>query len=113
MRVPHPSKWKLPPLVKENHKLTWRHPQVGHAKTKKTRKCIKMSVIDLLLHLHKRIITPTTKKAKRKNKKMKRMFHPDPSKISHVLEQEYQEIILLNKSSMIFKPGESHALKHA
>ena len=45
-------------------------------------------------------------KDKRKSKKMKRMFHPDPNKSSHEFEQESQEIIPSNKSSMIFKPGE-------
>jgi hypothetical protein len=67
----------------------------------------KMNLIDLLRHLHKRTSTPATmKKDKRKNKMMKRMFHPDPNKSSHELEQESQEIIPSNKSSMIFKPGE-------
>ena len=37
---------------------------------------------------------------------MNKMFHPDPNKSSHELEQESQEIIPSNKSSMIFKPGE-------
>ena len=51
------------------------------------------------------------KKAKRKNKMMKRMFHPDPNNSSHELEQEFQETIPSNKSLMIFKPGELLALK--
>jgi hypothetical protein len=84
---------------------------VGHAKMMKTRMYTKMNLINLLLHLHKRTTTPTTKKAKRKNKMMKKMFHPDPNKSSHELEQESQEIIPSNKSLMIFKPGESLALK--
>ena len=83
-----------------------------HVKTKETRKYNKMNLIDLLLHLHKRTTTPTTmKKDKRKNKTMKRMFHPDPNKSSHEFEQENQEIIPSNKSLMIFKPGELLALK--
>jgi hypothetical protein len=76
----------------------------------KTRMYTKMNLINLLLHLDKRTTTPTTKKAKRKNKMMKKMFHPDPNKSSHELEQESQEIIPLNKSSMIFKLGELLAL---
>ena len=72
----------------------------------------KMNLIDLLLHLYGRATTPTTtKKDKRKNKTMKRMFHPDQNKSSQEFEQESQEIIPSNKSSMIFKPGELLALK--
>ena len=78
-----------------------------HVKTKETRNYNKMNLIELLLHLHKRTTTETTmKKDNRKNKTMKRMFHPDPNKSSHELEQESQEITPLNKSLMIFKPGE-------
>ena len=44
-----------------------KHPQVGHTKMKKTRKCIKMNVNNLLLHHDKRTTTPTMKKAKKKN----------------------------------------------
>ena len=54
--------------------MIWKHPQVGHTKMKKTRKCIKMNVNNLLLHHDKRTTTPTMKKAKKKNK-MKKMFH--------------------------------------
>ena len=72
----------------------------------------KMNLDDLLLHLHGRMTTPTTmKKDKKKNKTMKRMFHPDPNKIYHEFEQESQEIIPSNKSLMIFKSGELLALK--
>ena len=53
----------------------------------------------------------TMNKAKKKDKMMMKMFHPDPSKSSHEFEQESQETTLLNKSSMISKPGESLALK--
>ena len=85
---------------------------MGHIKTMKTRMYNKMNLDDLLLHLHGRTTTPTTtKKDKRKNKTMKRMFHPDPNKSSHEFEQESQEIIPSNKSLMIFKPGELLALK--
>ena len=83
-----------------------------HVKTKETRKYNKMNLIDLLLHLHKRTTTPTTMKEDKKNKKiMKRMFHPNPNKSSHELEQESQETIPLNKSLMTFKLVESLALK--
>jgi hypothetical protein len=78
---------------------------------KKTRTYTKMNHIDLPHHLHKRTTTPTTMKAKRKNKMLKRMFHLDLSKSSHELEQESQEIIPSNKSLMIFKPEEPLALK--
>ena len=72
----------------------------------------KMNLDDLLLRLHGRTTTPTaTKKGKKNNKTMKRMFHPDPNKSSHKFEQESQEIIPSNKSMMIFKPGELLALK--
>ena len=91
--------------------MTWRHPQVEHVKTEEMRKYNKMNLINLLLQLNKRTTTPTMKKAKRNNKMMKRMFHPDPNKSSHELEQESQEIIPSNKPSMTFKPGESLALK--
>ena len=91
--------------------MTQRHPQVGHAKMNKTRKYTKMNLINLLLHLDKKTTTSTTKKAKRKHKMMKKMFQPDPNKSSHELEQEFQEIIPLNKSLTIFKPGELLALK--
>ena len=67
---------------------------MGHIKTMKTRVYNKMSLDNLLLHLHGRTTTPTTtKKDKRKNKTMKRMFHTDPNKISHEFVQESQEII--------------------
>ena len=70
-----------------------------------------MNLIDLLLHLHKRTITqPTMKKAKKKNK-MNKKFNQETSKSFHKFEQESQETIPSNKSSMIFKPGESLALK--
>ena len=83
-----------------------------HVKTKEMRKYNKMSNIDLLLHIHGRTTTPTTtKRDKRKNKTMKRMFHPDRNKSSHKFEQESQEIIPSNKSMMIFKPGEILSLK--
>ena len=91
--------------------MTWRHPQVEHVNMKEMRKYNKMNHLNLPLHLHKRTTIPTTKKAKRKNKMMNKMFHPDPNKSSHELEQESQEIIPSNKSLMIFKPGELLALK--
>ena len=78
---------------------------------KKMRKCTELNLINLLPHLDKRTTTSTTKKAKKNNKMMKRMFHPDPNNSSHELEQEFQETIPSNKSSMISKPGESLALK--
>ena len=87
------------------------HPQVGHVKRMKTRKYTKMNLINLLLHLDKRTTTPTTMKKNNKKKTMKRMFHPDPNKSSHVLEQESQETIPSNKSLMISKPGELLPLK--
>ena len=66
-----------------------------------------MNLDDLLLHLHGRTTTPTTtKKDKKNNRTMKRMFHPDPNKSYHEFEQESQEIIPSNKSLMTFKPGE-------
>ena len=83
-----------------------------HIKMMETRMYNKMNLIDLLLHLHKRRTTPKTiKKDKRKNKVMKRMFHPNPNKSSHEFEQESQEITPSNKSLMIYKPGELLALK--
>ena len=83
-----------------------------HIKMMETRMYNKMDLIDLLLHLHERTTMPTTtKRDKEKNKTMKRMFHPDPNKSSPEFEQESQEIIPSNKSSMIFKPGESLAQK--
>ena len=66
--------------------MTWKHPQVEHAKMKKTRKYTKMNLINLLLHLDKGTTTSTLKKANKKNKMMKKMFHPDPSKSSHEFE---------------------------
>ena len=72
---------------------------------KKTRKCTKTNV-----NHDKRTIMPTMKKAKKKNK-MKKMFNEDPSKISHEFEQELLKIISSSKSTMIFKPVESLALK--
>ena len=87
-----------------------KHPQVGHTKMKKTRKCIKMNVNNLLLHHDKRTTKSTMKKAKKKNK-MKKMFNEDPSKRSHEFEQELPKIIPSSKSSMIYKPGESLAQK--
>ena len=85
---------------------------MGHVKTMRTRMYNKMNLDDLLLHLQGRTITPTTtKKDRRNNKTMKRMFHPDPNKSSHEFEQESQEIIPSNKSLMIIKPGELLALK--
>ena len=85
---------------------------MGQVKTMRTRMYNKMNLDDLLLHLHGRMIMPTTtKKDKKKNKTMKRMFHPNPNKSSHEFEQESQEIIPSNNSLMTFKPGESLALK--
>ena len=82
----------------------------GHTKMKKTRKCIKMNVNNLLLHHDKRTTTPTMKKAKKKNK-MKKNFNQEPSKSFHEFEQELLKTIPSSKSTMIFKPGESLALK--
>ena len=82
-----------------------------HVKMKETRKYNKMNLINLLLHQDERTTTSTMKRAKKKDKMMKKVFHPDPSKSSHEFEQESQETIPSNKSSMIFKPGESLALK--
>ena len=87
-----------------------KHPQVGHTKTKKTRKYTKMNINNLLLHPDKRMTTSTMKKAKKKIK-MKRMFHPEPSQSFHEFEQESPKIIPSSKSTMISKPGESLALK--
>ena len=78
---------------------------------KKTRKYTKMNLLNLLLHQDKRTMTPIMKKAKKKNEMMKKMLHPDPNKSSHEFEQESQEIISSNKYSMVFKTGESLALK--
>ena len=77
---------------------------------KKTRKCTKTNVNNLLLHHDKRTTTSTMKKAKKKNK-MKKMFNQDPSKSFHEFEQELLKTIPSSKSTMIFKPGESLALK--
>ena len=88
-----------------------KHPQVGHAKMKKTRKRTKMNINNLLLHHDKRTATLTMKKAKNKKNKMKKMFHPDPSKSFHEFEQESLKTIPSSKSTMISKPGESLALK--
>ena len=74
----------------------------------KTRKYVKTNINNLLLHHDKRTTTPTMKK---KKKKMKKMFNEDPSKSSHEFEQELPKIIPSSKSSMIYKPGESLALK--
>ena len=87
-----------------------KHPQVGHTKMKKTRKCIKTSINNLLLHHDKRTITPTMKKAMKKNK-MKNKFNQEPSKSFHEFEQELLKITPSSKSTMKFKPGESLALK--
>ena len=76
----------------------------------KTRKRTKMNINNLLLHHDKRTTMSTMKKAKKKHK-MKRMFHPDPSKSFHEFEQELLKIIPSSKSTMTFKPGESLALK--
>ena len=70
-----------------------------------------MNLINILLHLDKITTTPTMKKTKKKNEMMKKMLHPDPNKSSHEFEQEFHETIPLNKSSTIFKLGESLALK--
>ena len=91
--------------------MIWKHPQVGHTKMKKTRNYDKMNLINLLLHHDKRTTMSTMKKAKEKNKMMKKMFHPDQNKISHEFEQESPKTIPSNKSTMISKPGESLALK--
>ena len=77
---------------------------------KKTRKYTKMNLINLLLHHDERTTMSTMKKAKKKHK-MKRMFHPDPSKSFHEFEQELPKIIPSSKSLMIYKPGESLAQK--
>ena len=87
-----------------------KHPQAGHTKMKKTWKCIKMNFNNLLLHHDKRTTMPTIKKAKKKNK-MKKKFNQDPSKSFHEFEQELLKTIPSSKSTMIFKPGESLALK--
>jgi hypothetical protein len=86
--------------------LIWRHPQVEHVKTKEMRKYNKMNHLELLLHLHKQTTTPPTMK----KKMMMRMFQPNLRKISHELEQEFQEIIPSNKSLMTFKPGDPLSL---
>ena len=88
-----------------------KHPQVGHTKTKKTRKYTKMNVNNFLLHHDKRTTTSTMKKAKKKNKMMNKMSHPDQNKSSHEFEQESPETIPSSKSTMISKPGELLALK--
>ena len=93
-----------------NQELIRKKPQVGHTKTKKTRKYTKMNINNLLLHHDKRTTTSTIKKAKKKNM-MKKMFHLDPSKSFHELEQESPKTIPSSKSTMISKPGESLALK--
>ena len=85
---------------------------MGHIKTMRMRMYNKMNLDDLLLHLHGRTTTPTTtKKDNKKNKTMKKMFNQDPSKSFHEFEQELLKTISSNKSTMIFKPGESLALK--
>ena len=56
-----------------------KHPQVGHTKMKKTSKCTKMNVNNLLLHHDKRMTTPTMKKAKNKNR-MKKKFTKNQAK---------------------------------
>ena len=67
----------------------------------KTRMYTKMNLINLLLHLHKRTTTPKTmKEDKRKNKTMKRMFHPDPNKSSHELEQEFQVYLAMGRAGL-------------
>ena len=68
-----------------------------------------MNVNDLLLHHDKRTTTSTMKNIKKKKKKKK--FNQDPSKNFHEFEQELLKTIPSNKSTMIFKPGESLALK--
>ena len=50
------------------------------------------------------------KEAKKKNKRMKKLFHPDQNKRSPELEQESPKTIPSSKSTMISKPGESLAL---
>ena len=85
---------------------------MGHIKTMRTMIYNKMNLDNLLLHLHGGTTTPTTtRKDKKKNKTMNRMFHPDPNKSYHEFEQESQEIIPSNKSLMTFKTGELLALK--
>ena len=59
---------------------------------KKTRKCTKTNINNLLLHHDKRMTTPTMKKTKKKNK-MKKMFNQDPSKSFHEFEQELLKTI--------------------
>ena len=93
-----------------DQELTLKHPQVGHAKMKKTRKYTKINLINLLHHHDKWTTTPIMKKAKKKNKMMKKMFHPNHRKSSHEFEQELLETIPSSKSTMISKPGESLAL---
>ena len=69
-----------------------------------------MNINNLLLHHDKRTTTSTMKKAKKKNK-MKKMFHPDPSKSFHEFKQESPKTIPSSKCTMISKSGESLALK--
>src|SRR3954466_15451942 len=97
----NPSMWK--PLLhdKVNQESTRKHPQVGHTKMKKTRKCVKTNINNLLLHHDKRTPTPTMKKNKKKNKMKK--FNEDLSKSSHEFEQESPKIIPSSKSKMISK----------
>ena len=83
---------------------------MGHAKIKKMKKYTKMNINNLLLHHDKSTTTPTMKKAKKKNK-MKKMFNQDPRKSFCEFEQELLKTIPSSKSTMIFKLGESLALK--
>ena len=76
---------------------------------KKTMKCTKTNVNNLLLHHDKRTTASTMKKDKKKM--MKKIFNQDPSKSFHEFEQELLKIIPSSKSTMISKPGESLALK--
>ena len=69
-----------------------------------------MNVNNLLLHHDKRTPTPTMKNDKNKDK-MKKKFNQEPSKSFHEFEQELLKTIPSSKSKMIFKPGESLALK--
>ena len=55
--------------------------------------------------------TDNVKKKTKKKNKMKKMFNEDPSKSFHEFEQELLKTIPSSKSTMIFKPGESLALK--
>ena len=69
-----------------------------------------MNLVNLLLHHDKEMTTSTMKKYKKKDK-IKKMFNQNPSKSFHEFEQESLKTIPWSKSTMIFRPGESLALK--